>query len=616
MASWLIFVCGVIGGAATTLFLISFLFVKAGVLIETAVEQKEMRLQKRVGNTCGDELCVWKVEAICMMARYDNDIVGNAIPIRAVLFGKTISVYQIDSSHRSKDGDQTIVDTEHLIGKINTAIVSSALEKLSKYHRHTDTTKRQAPIRGKCLVLRRKEGLPLFIEDPMKEMSRQQRRQQRKQEEEEEGEGSGRRQRQRRHRHGDHYSREGFEENNDGNNQENIYGDENGLMCMGELDLEDVDNEPCFGDWTAVVFKLPTRREMERWFNLLQATPQSEEWRMFIKHLPFTDVFNLVVARLYFENTRTSGLHDLLIEKLRRKLHRVSRKLPKHIHGEILLDQLEIGGEIPLIRGLGEPSVSPNGEIELDFDFLYRGGLKFSLRFAITYRGVRVPDIIFNIKILELSNHMRLSIGPPPSTKIWVGSPRPPQLRLEFTQEVASHDGILNAVLKLMPDMSLVMSNVVKVKLFEDMLLPSMEDFPLPCFSYSPPSSEDGSPLLDTATVSSLGQDAGTVQRRISVFASESSTFGETRASSILSSVEVFPAVRDDGPPLPLSTDGREYSILPLDKGSNLTASSDSSSLSSGALPASSVGEPWSRTETPHFNGLVSRMKRRVKNLF
>ncbi|RNF26368.1 uncharacterized protein Tco025E_01328 [Trypanosoma conorhini] len=492
MTSWVPFLCGIAGGAATTLFFLSFLFLKLEQLLARVVGRKEARLRRRVATVASGEASLWKVEEICRMARYDGDIMGPVILVRAVLFGKTISVYRIDRSHRSDDGDHTIIEAEHLIGKINAATVTSTSEKLSKYHRHTDTTTRQAPLRGKCLILRRKEGQPLFQEDPVLQLSRQQRRQQRQQEEEEAAKRRDHphhhRHHQHRHRVDDHGVGEGGSAEGGGEAQRgDVDSDENGLMRPGALDLDELDNDESFDAWTAVLFKFPTRRELERWYNLLQATPQSEEWRVFIKHLPSLDAFNLVVARLFFENTRTSGLQDLLIGKIRRKLRRVSCKLPKHIHGEILLTQLELGGEIPLIRGVGEPTVSPNGEVELDFDFLYRGGLKLGLRFAITFRGVRVPDIIFNIKILELSSHMRLSVGPPPSAKIWVGAPRPPQLRLEFAQEVASHDGILNAVLKLMPDMSDFASNVVKVMLFEDMVLPSMEDLPLPCFSYSPP---------------------------------------------------------------------------------------------------------------------------------
>ncbi|RNF09321.1 hypothetical protein TraAM80_02270 [Trypanosoma rangeli] len=589
-------------------------------MLESLVGCREMRLRQRAAKVSDKEVSLWKVEDICQMARYDNDIVGPVIPVRAVLFGKTISVYQIDRSHKSEDGDHTIIEAEHLIGKINTATVTSMSEKLSKYHRHTDATTRQAPLRGKCLILRRKEGLPLIQEDPVLQLSRQQRRQQRKQQVEENKVEASKHRHHHVHSHhvDDKGASGGFEVGRGRAQRGDIYSDENGVMQAGGLDLDEVDDEKeCFDTWEAVLFKFPTRRELERWYNLLQATPQSEEWRVFINHLPSVDVFNLVVARLFFENTRTSGLQDLLIAKIRRKLRRVSRKLPKHIHGEILLDQLELGGEIPLIRGVGEPSVFPTGEVELDFDFLYRGGLKFSLRFAITYRGVRVPSIIFNIKILELSSHMRLRVGPPPSSKIWVGGPRPPQLRLEFTQEVASHDGILNAVLKLMPDMSVVMSNVVKVMLFEDMVLPSMEDLPLPCFGYSPPSSEEGSPLLDKDGVNFFVQESDAVQGPNSTFSATAFAHTEVDTLNTSSGEAMIPVLYDDDRPLPsLSPSRVPFQALPQELGADLTQSFASSTTPFSMRESeSSSGGSRRGTDNLPLKGLVNRMKKRVSKL-
>ncbi|ESL10162.1 hypothetical protein TRSC58_02109 [Trypanosoma rangeli SC58] len=593
-------------------------------MLERLIGCREMRLRQRAAKVSDKEISPWKVEDICQMARYDNDIMGPVIPVRAVLFGKTISVYRIDRSHKSEDGDHTIIEAEHLIGKINAVTVASTSEKLSKYHRHTDTTTRQAPLRGKCLILRRKEGLPLFQEDPVLQLSRQQRRQQRKQQgEKKKVEGSSHHHHHHHHHHHSHHvddngASEGFEAGRGRAQRGDIYSDGNSVMLAGGLDLDDVDDEKeCFDTWDAVLFKFPTRRELERWYNLLQATPQSEEWRVFIKHLPSVDVFNLVVARLFFENTRTSGLQDLLIAKIRRKLRRVSRKLPKHIHGEILLDQLELGGEIPLIRGVGEPSVFPTGEVELDFDFLYRGGLKFSLRFAITYRGVRVPRIIFNIKILELSSHMRLRVGPPPSSKIWVGSPRPPQLRLEFTQEVASHDGILNAVLKLMPDMSVVMSNVVKVMLFEDMVLPSMEDLPLPCFGYSPPSSEESSPLLDKDGENFFVQESDAVQGPNSTFSA--TAFAHTGADTLNASSDeaMIPVLYDDDGSPPSLTPGRvPYQALQQELQTDLMQSFSSSTtpFSVRESESSSCGSRRGAGNV-HLKGLMNQVKKRVGNL-
>ncbi|KEG10036.1 hypothetical protein DQ04_04271040 [Trypanosoma grayi] len=596
------FLCGAIGGAVTTLFVFAFVFLKIEELLQSTVRRREEKaLQYKETAAASDGALQSKVQAVCSMACFDNNIVGHTIPVRAVLYGRTIYVYRVDSDSTAGGEEHPDTAREYLIGKINTVTVASSSEKVSKYHRHTGMT-RHAPVRGKCLVLRRKEGLPLFLQDPVAELARQHQRQYEQQRRLEEKEYQLKEERRfgtlRHHRHGhgnsrrnkhhDAIHRQGYAmgegstnvidySNSDGADVA-IAGANHGEAEHSFSDERDHDD---FGTWTAVLFKLPTRRELERWLNLLQTTPQSEEWRGFIKRLPQIDVFNLVMARLFFENTRTSGLQDLFVGKLRRKLRKVSSKLPKHMQGEILLDRLELGDEIPLIHDVSEPSVSPNGELEFDFDLLYRGGLQLSLRFSITYRGVRVPDIIFKVKMLELSNRMRLSVGPPPTGKIWVGSSRLPQLRLEFTQEVASHDGLLNAVLKLMPDMSVVMTNVVKVKLFEDMLLPSMEDFPLPCFSYSPNSSDRDSPVTDLNTAGS-----SSIDERCRLNSMPPFTVTDTRQIFSLAAVE--------------ATDVNGAGVRPLDIEmiNDETASFVSSGASSTLVPGSSVSAPWRRVKS------------------
>ncbi|CUG86910.1 Hypothetical protein, putative [Bodo saltans] len=54
------------------------------------------------------------------------------------------------------------------------------------------------------------------------------------------------------------------------------------------------------------------------------------------------------------------------------------------------------------------------------------------------------------------------------------------KIRLEFTQEVASHEGVLSSILSWIPDLSETISNFVKVEMFEDMLLPNLDDYALP----------------------------------------------------------------------------------------------------------------------------------------
>ncbi|KAG8346662.1 hypothetical protein ERJ75_001765200 [Trypanosoma vivax] len=475
-----LFLCGVISGAVTVLFTLWFAFLKAEDVLNRTVKRKEAAAMQLLQTMpAKNTLPSSEVEVVCQIARFDNRIIRRTIPVRAVLSDRKITVYHTHGEGNTDGLTNSVARGELLIGTISLDSVESSLEKVSRYHRHTDTAERRAPVRGSCLVLSRRARCPLFIpsQTAVATTLRQEQEIQRG------GLGCG----EIVDRAFSVYSQ--TMSTGSATAPSHLKRPVTGELHPGVVE-EEVEQGEDYQKWQSVLFKMPSRRDLERWYNILRDNPQSEEWRGFVNGHTRADAFNLVIARLFFANTGTSRLRDLLVEKIRRKLRKASAKLPKNIDGSITLEHLDLGGQVPLIDVVSDPIVSPNGEIELDFNLSYRGGLMLGLRFGMKVHAVRTPDIIFNIGLLQLSNRMRLSVGPPPSKKVWLGGSRTPHLQLDFSQEVATNDGLLHTFLKILPDLSLIVSNVVKVKLFEDMVLPSMEDFPLFSVRDSPPSSE------------------------------------------------------------------------------------------------------------------------------
>ncbi|CBZ24681.1 conserved hypothetical protein [Leishmania mexicana MHOM/GT/2001/U1103] len=534
----LAFFYGTVGGATSFLLLFLLFFRKTEHALSDTV-RKKARKHAEFDAVAKEAAVVApaKVETLCKMVRFDDGIVGDAIQCRMVFYGSTIDVYKVDKLCTLPDHRHEVV-SEHMLGRINRACVSVTSQRISKYHRHRNQSTRYAAIKGKCTVLNHKDGMPLFLEDPnaiLKERLRCVRERQAheamveqlcrrsrhdgKAVTEKEFAMEMRRMQCEAYNEGcDHFATAarglGYQHDWTGMNTTAPRG--SGAPHPSALNLQccssgaaagrrgaDVsprgEEEVPLSRWTCVAIKFPTRRVQERWLNLLQSTPESAQWHDFITHLPQMDVFNLLIARLFFENSRANTLHDLLEEKLKKKLARVSKSLPPKLRGNIFLDSLDVGGEIPLISNVSDPVPSTCGDTEFDFDVLYRGGLALKIRFSVLYRDIRVPDIIFSIKVLELAGRMRFAVGPPPTRKFWLGGPQPPQLRLEFTQEVASHDGILNAVLRLLPDMSKIASNIVKVLLFEDMVFPNMDDFPWPIFGEDSDDDDSATAYSDVA---------------------------------------------------------------------------------------------------------------------
>ncbi|KAK7197787.1 putative integral membrane protein conserved region (DUF2404) [Novymonas esmeraldas] len=247
-------------------------------------------------------------------------------------------------------------------------------------------------------------------------------------------------------------------------------------------------------NWSCVVLKFERSRESERWLSLLSGLKEARAWHDFAKSLPNPDTVNTFLSRFFFQNMRLNGLSDALIKQIRKKLQELpAKKFPRDLGGDLILDDFLIGTQIPWISDVSEPTVSANGEVGFDFNLLYKGGeggFTLFFRLALTYRGLRIPHVVFSVKLLELEATVHLSIGPPPSKKFWIGGHKPPILRLEVHQGCASGKGVLHRVLTALPDLSGIMTNLIKLYLFSDMVLPYMDDFPLPSVVKSPKGSQ------------------------------------------------------------------------------------------------------------------------------
>lgn len=236
-------------------------------------------------------------------------------------------------------------------------------------------------------------------------------------------------------------------------------------------------------DSKEVVLEFKTALDAERLYTIIQSHTEAERWRQFTKDLPNPDTFNLALARLLYPNFRRDGLERLLQGAIRKALAEVpEKKFPRFITGDIFLDDFVLGGSFPCISDVSEPTFSTNGELGFDFNLRYKGeerGFALYFKVAINFRGIRVPHFIISLKIMEVQATLHISIGPPPSGKVWIGLHRPPIIRVRADQGCASGKGFLHRLLSI-PDMSGIFANLLRVYAFSEMLLPEMDDFALP----------------------------------------------------------------------------------------------------------------------------------------
>eukprot|EP00758_Cryptobia_borreli_P011217 Tbor_TRINITY_DN5635_c0_g2::TRINITY_DN5635_c0_g2_i1::g.9038::m.9038 len=252
--------------------------------------------------------------------------------------------------------------------------------------------------------------------------------------------------------------------------------------------------------WCTMIVKFTTTREAERWVNFLNPTEGTHQWRTFVRSLPSLDVMNIVAARLFFENREGDAIKKILTKKINKKLSKIS--IPKPLNGTIQVHDVSPGSELPLITNMSQVQYYPCGEIKFDVDMEYRGGFDLQLELDLTIGKTRkVPKLVVRIRINNIRGRIRLNVGPPPSNRIWVGFHQPPVIDLTFGGHAASDkSGLFGVVIGLIPDLSRIITDIVKIELLEDMTLPSLDDFPLPNVEDTPPTSPVYSHLSNSHT--------------------------------------------------------------------------------------------------------------------
>jgi len=243
--------------------------------------------------------------------------------------------------------------------------------------------------------------------------------------------------------------------------------------------------------WRALSFAFEGgAREADRWYTVLNQNPAAERWLKFTKSIPegAATSFNLFVARILFENSAGPTLDEFISAKIRKKLAHVS--LPPPLAGQLQLLDLHFGDDSPFFTNTSFTGFASTGEFGFDLDLLYRGGLTLVLSVTLQIGPLKVPNLVLEIKIGQVKGRLHMSIGGPPSNKMWVGFHEQPELSLELKQDIhlpPEAKFIASAIRGM--DISEIVSEVVKTKLFEDMILPVMDDLPIPDLGPTPPSS-------------------------------------------------------------------------------------------------------------------------------
>ncbi|GAM22003.1 hypothetical protein SAMD00019534_051780 [Acytostelium subglobosum LB1] len=188
------------------------------------------------------------------------------------------------------------------------------------------------------------------------------------------------------------------------------------------------------------------------------------------------DWFNVLLGRIFFNMYNSEMLLSLFASKITKKLDKIKKP---SILKSITLKNIHLGPNLPILQNSNLLFVTPKGEVSVDFDLVYHGGFTLTIMievsFSIRGRSMTIP-LVISVLIKSLQGRVNLQLLPPPSKRFWVGFYTEPQCELEVDTSIGpSRSSYFN-----LPKIAKIIINKLKAEVFEMMVLPSAEDFPLP----------------------------------------------------------------------------------------------------------------------------------------
>eukprot|EP01105_Mastigella_eilhardi_P001679 TRINITY_DN119_c1_g1_i1.p1 TRINITY_DN119_c1_g1~~TRINITY_DN119_c1_g1_i1.p1 ORF type:complete len:664 (+),score=160.72 TRINITY_DN119_c1_g1_i1:22-1992(+) len=246
-------------------------------------------------------------------------------------------------------------------------------------------------------------------------------------------------------------------------------------------------------------------RDLERWFiactraarlntgageeDLLAVAKQTTHFSQlaaFIGHPPGVEsasspaaqwlgAVNAVLHRLYYASHDDPTLVAFLTQRMNKKLSRL--KVPSFVGG-LRVKQLRLGPSLPLCQACNVVSLSPTGELVVDCEFIYTGGfvmsIEMNIEIGILHR--RLP-VAVTVSLNCLAGRARVIWLAPPALRMWVGFHEEPVLEFSVNTQVFSQ---FSFDVSSVPRLAGVIVSKLKAEIVENMVLPNMDDFPIP----------------------------------------------------------------------------------------------------------------------------------------
>eukprot|EP01114_Cavostelium_apophysatum_P017541 TRINITY_DN5236_c0_g1_i2.p1 TRINITY_DN5236_c0_g1~~TRINITY_DN5236_c0_g1_i2.p1 ORF type:complete len:401 (-),score=109.65 TRINITY_DN5236_c0_g1_i2:63-1265(-) len=212
------------------------------------------------------------------------------------------------------------------------------------------------------------------------------------------------------------------------------------------------------------------------------AKRSSEFWTQMSSRLTNYDVdpaphwLTAIVCRLWWNIHDSEGFIEFVGDKFKKKLSKI-KKPP--LVGDIKVQEISFGPNLPTLKNVKLLSVTQDGEVSADAEVFYHGGfhLTIEINFLISLAGhsLNFPAVL-SVSVQSISGKLHFFCSPPPSNRFWIGFYEEPIIELTVNTEI----GVENTKIKNLPKLANIIVHKIKQELIELMVLPNMDDYPIP----------------------------------------------------------------------------------------------------------------------------------------
>jgi len=155
------------------------------------------------------------------------------------------------------------------------------------------------------------------------------------------------------------------------------------------------------------------------------------------------------------------------------------KKIPKPpLVEQITIQEISVGPNVPVLSNVKLLSFTDEGGVSADAEFKYGGGFHLTIEIliliSIVGNSINFPAVL-SVTVQSLSGKIRFHCSPPPSKRFWIGFYEEPECELIIDTEIGD-----NRKIKNLPKLSNIIVHKIKSEIIETMVLPQMDDFPIP----------------------------------------------------------------------------------------------------------------------------------------